>query len=141
MSGIKVIPADKWFSLCIRERADNVCERCGTDYKNRPGLQNCHYETRRNYSIRFEPINCFAMCYGCHQLMDSSRIGFSEFYILKRGQVKLDVLTELSRDLMRGKENRRNKKEIAEYYADVYESMLLQRSYGVTGWLDFVGYQ
>jgi hypothetical protein len=137
---IKILPADKYFSLCVRERADNTCERCGKVYQDRPGLQNCHFEGRRNYSVRFEPLNCFALCYGCHQLMDGSRIGFTKFYIEKRGQEKLDILTELSNDINRGKENKHNLKEIETHYREEYESMLLKRSYGMTGWLDFVGF-
>ena len=137
---IKILPADKYFSLCIRERSDNICEHCGKDYQDQRGLQCAHYESRGNYSTRFEPINAFALCYYCHQQLDGSPIRFTEFYIQKRGQVALDVLTELTRDLMRGKENRSSKEEIAEYYREVYESMLLQRSYGITGWLEFTGF-
>ena len=137
---IKIIQADKYFSLCARERADNTCERCGKVYPEGHGLQACHFESRGNWSVRFEPLNIFCCCYGCHQLLDGSPIRFTEFYIENRGQMKLDVLTELTRDLMRGKENRRNKAEIAEHYREEYESMLLKRSYGLTGWLEFVGY-
>jgi hypothetical protein len=137
---IKILPADKWFSLCVRERADNTCERCGKVYQVTRGLQCCHYESRRNYSIRFEPLNAFACCYGCHNLLDGSPLQFTQFYVAKRGQDSLDILTELSRDSTRGRENKRNLSEIEEYYHDVYLEMLLKRSYGITGFLPFVGY-
>ena len=137
---IKILPADKWFSLCIRERSENICERCLTPYEGRPGLQCCHYETRGNWSTRFEPLNAFSLCYGCHTLLDGSPIRFTEFYILKLGNSKLEILTELSRDIMRGKENRRNEKDIAEYYHDTYLGMLLKRADGLVGRLNFQGY-
>jgi hypothetical protein len=137
---IRILQADKWFSLCIRERSDNVCERCGTDYKSRQGLQCCHYETRGNWSTRFEPLNAFSFCYGCHVLLDGSPIRFTEFYIEKLGQSKLDILTELTRDIMRGKDNRRNEKDISEYYHDTYLGMLIKRADGLIGRLNFQGY-
>jgi hypothetical protein len=122
------------------ERADNTCEYCGKVYTKGHGLHAAHFESRGNWATRFEPLNIFALCYFHHQQLDGSPIKFREFYILKRGIEKLEILTELSRDLMRGKENRKQKKEIAEYYHDVYLEMLLKRSYGMTGWLDFVGF-
>jgi hypothetical protein len=137
---IKILPADKYFSLCVRERADNTCERCGKVYSEGRGLQCCHYESRRNYSTRFEPLNAFALCYGCHQLLDGSPLQFTKFYVDKLGQWELSLLSELSCDIKRGKENKHNLKEIADYYREVYESMLLQRSYGLTGYLPFVGW-
>ena len=137
---IKILPADKYFSLCARERADNTCERCGKVYPEGRGLQACHFESRGNWAVRFEPLNIFCCCYGCHQQLDGSPITFTEFYIEKRGQVAYDVLVEKTRDLMLGKENRRHKAEIAEWYKEVYSQMLMQRSMGVTGWLEFVGY-
>ena len=136
MAGIKITPADKYVSLCVRERSENTCERCG----GTGGLQCCHYQGRGAWSTRFEPINLFCLCTGCHSYLDGRKIEFHEFYLEKRGQTSLDVLTELSRDLMRGKENRRNKTEIAEHYREEYESMLLKRSYGVAGWLNFTGW-
>jgi hypothetical protein len=137
---IKITPADKYFSLCIRERSDNTCERCGKVYSEGRGLQCCHYESRRNYSTRFEPLNAFALCYACHCLLDGSPIKFTQFYIDKRSQVMLDILIELSRDITRGKENKHQIKDIADYYREEYETMLCRRSYGMTGWMEFTGY-
>src|SRR5690349_13419351 len=66
---------DYWFSLCVRQRANWHCECCGNYYepwigKNgepaNPGLHCSHYIGRANYATRFEPLNVFAHCYGCH---------------------------------------------------------------------------
>jgi uncharacterized CHY-type Zn-finger protein len=137
---IKILPADKYFSLCVRERSDNTCERCGKVYSGGHGLQCCHYESRRNYSVRFDPLNAFSLCYGCHNLLDGSPLQFTKFYVDKRGQDKMEILVELSCDIMRGKENKHNLKEIETHYREEYESMLLKRSYGLTGYLPFVGW-
>ena len=135
---IKIIPADKYFSLCVRERADNKCEFDGVEYSQ--GLQCCHFETRGNWSVRFDPLNAFALCYAHHTLLDGSPIRFTEFYLEKRGQLAYDVLVEKSRDTMLGKQNRREKDQIAQWYKEVYSQMLMRRSLGETGWLEFVGY-
>ena len=78
---------------------------------------------------------------GCHSYLDGHKINFKEFYIEKRGQTTYDMLVEKSHNIALGKDNRRNKAEIATHYREEYESMLLKRSYGLTGWLDFTGYQ
>jgi len=137
MAGIKIWPADKWVSLCVRERAENVCERCG----GTGGLSCAHYQGRGAWETRFLPENLWSLCMGCHSYLDSRKVNFKEFFIEKRGILTYDVVVEKSHDIMLGKENRRNKAEIAEHYREEYESMLLKRSYGVTGWLEFTGYQ
>ena len=77
---------------------------------------------------------------GCHSYLDSRKVNFKEFFIEKRGILTYDVVVEKSHDIMLGKENRRNKTEIASYYKEVYSQMLMIRSTGVTGWLEFVGW-
>ena len=134
---IKIIPADKYVSLCVRERNENKCERCGKE----GSMQCCHYQGRGAWETRFLPENLFCLCMGCHSYLDGHKINFKEFYIEKRGQATYDMLVEKSHNIALGKENRRNKAEIATHYREEYESMLLKRSYGLTGWLDFTGYQ
>ena len=137
---IKIWPADTWFSRCIRERAENTCEKCGKVYPEGRGVECAHYQGRGAWETRFLPLNCFSLCMGCHAYLDGHKVQFEEFFIEKRGQVAYDVLVEKSHDIMLGKENRRNKAEIASYYKEVYSQMLMIRSTGVTGWLNFVGW-
>ena len=134
------ITSDTWFSRCVREGKNNTCERCGKQYSEGRGLQCAHYEGRGNYATRFEPINCFALCYGCHVWLDSHRADAEEFYLSKKGRVSLDVLIEKSRDLMLGKQNRREVKEIAAHYKAEYERIMKLRSEGETRRIEVVGY-
>lgn len=55
--------ADSEFSKWIRAR-DRVCARCGTD-KN---LTNSHFWPRQHKSVRYDPLNCIALCWmPCHK--------------------------------------------------------------------------
>jgi len=73
--GIKITAADRFFSLCVRERANWTCERCGrkfvtafTDagFPSAPGLDCHHYIRRGHWAVRFHPKVAAAVCYGCH---------------------------------------------------------------------------
>ena len=103
-------------------------------------MQCAHYQGRGAWETRFMPENLFCLCMGCHSYLDGHKIDFKEFYIQKRGQTAYDVLVEKSHDIMLGKQNRREKDAIAEWYKEVYSQMLMERSMGITGWLEFVGY-
>jgi hypothetical protein len=136
-------PADKWFSLCVRERANWTCERCGVEYSHPArGLDCAHYETRDNWSVRFDPINAFALCRGCHGYYDRERrFEFKDLYIKVFGAALLDILEEKSRQSATlGKTIRRTrgKGEIALHYKKQYEGMLLERS--KRGRVDFEGW-
>jgi 5-methylcytosine-specific restriction endonuclease McrA len=58
---IRITRLDKLFSQVIRAR-DKKCQRCGTTN----GLQCAHTFSRRNKSVRWDPENAQALCYGCH---------------------------------------------------------------------------
>ena len=142
MNGIKITPADKWFSLCIRERNGWTCERCGMQYHTpTSGLQCAHIFGRANKSVRLEPLNAFALCSGCHSYFTANPMNFSVFVKNKLCE-KYDILNEVSRDIMRGKEYVRAIKsgDAAKHYKKENERMLELRSQGNTGRIEFVGY-
>lgn len=89
--------------------------------------------------MRFDPLNAFAHCFGCHQKVEGNPHFFSE-WARKRLKSKYDILVEKSNNPMLGKQARREKTEIAEHYANEYETMLEKRSRGRTGRLEFAGY-
>jgi 5-methylcytosine-specific restriction endonuclease McrA len=70
MSGIKITAADRRFSQQIRERGGHRCQRCGS-VPAKGGLHCAHMFTRRTRATRFDPDNALALCYGCHQYVDS----------------------------------------------------------------------
>ena len=142
MAGIKITSADKWFSMCIRERNNWTCERCRTDYRNNPsGLQCAHIFGRANKSVRLEPLNAFSLCSGCHMYFTANPMHFSGF-VHQKLNGNYDVLNELSNDILRGKEYNQaiKNREAAKHYKAEYERMMEIRAQGVTGRLEFSGY-
>ena len=72
MSGIKTTAEDRKFSKMIRERAGWRCQRCGRQYVPPTNALHCaHNFTRRTKATRFDEFNALALCYGCHQYVDS----------------------------------------------------------------------
>lgn len=88
---IRIDPADTAFSQYIRLR-DGRCVRCGSkvelNAKGMPITHQCsHYWSRGRESVRFEPLNCDTLCYGCHQLWGhgDQRDKYKEFKIKQLG--------------------------------------------------------
>lgn len=72
MSGIKRTAEDRRLSRAVRERAGWRCERCGAQHSpSSTGLHAAHMFTRRTKATRLDPDNLAALCYGCHQYLDS----------------------------------------------------------------------
>ena len=140
MAGIKRTPADAAFSDCVRERANWTCERCGSCFPEgrRGGLDCSHHHSRGNWSIRFDPLNAEALCYGCHSHEGGTQQRREQ--VLSSGEQ--DILFEKMRDTPLGREYRKTKGKgaIAKHYRDELKRMQELRAEGETGRIDFVGY-
>lgn len=91
MSGIRRTAADARFSTQIRERDGWRCKRCGS--QPRPGgLHSAHYFTRRTGATRLDPDNALALCYGCHQYLDSHPDEKEVFWRSVIGDKRFDAL-------------------------------------------------
>lgn len=136
---IKITPADQAFSRCIRERAGWRCERCGKQYgEGYQGLHCSHHHRRGHWSIRFEPLNAEALCYGCH-----SHVGGTEQRIREcLTESQYDLLIELKNNIDRAKQVRKTKGvgDIAKHYRNELARMKELRSKGETGRIEFVGW-
>ena len=112
MSGIKRTAADARFSLAIRERDDWTCQRCGKEFSPPTrGLHCAHYFTRRTQATRLDPDNALALCYGCHQFVDSHSDAKAELWQDHIGVERFEVLAAAAhgkrdRALVSGKEMR-----------------------------------
>ena len=143
MGGIKRTPADAAFSDCIRERANWCCEVCGADYTGRTqGLHCSHYHGRGNWSVRFDPDNAEAACYGCHQKLEGSPHDFYLRWMEKLGEGAYQLLLERKNDTDRGREARKTKGkgEIAKHYRDEHEKMVAVRDSFHAERIEFTGY-
>jgi hypothetical protein len=102
VSGIKRTPADKRFSLEVRVRDGGMCQRCFAMPDPR-GLHCAHMFSRRcgvctknwrkpHYCTRLDPGNAMALCYGCHQHVDSHPDEKEALFRLRLGDEAFDAL-------------------------------------------------
>lgn len=135
---IKRTPADIAFSLCVRERAGWQCERCGS----RPhamGLHCAHVMSRGHWSVRFDPSNAIAACYGCHRITEQRReVEFIPLVKRLFGEHEWDrVFADAMKPAHRIK---RELPEIAKHYREQHRLMLAKRDAGHAGRIEFEGY-
>lgn len=91
---IKIRPEDSLFSNYIRSRANWKCERCLRQYTPPTiGLQNSHFHGRRKESVRFDPENCAALCFGCHRIMTEHPLIHVEWFKKRLGEKAFNALT------------------------------------------------
>ena len=95
MSGIKRDKDDIAFSRMVRERDEWTCQRCGAQKapNSGPALHSAHYYTRRTRATRLDPLNALALCYGCHQFVDSHAAEKETLWRLRIGDEAFDALT------------------------------------------------
>lgn len=117
MGAVKVTAADTAFSWCIRERAGWRCERCGTQYQPPTQALHCsHYHGRGKWSVRFDPDNAIAACYGCHRILGSQPDEHRRLFEARLGPGGYEILLEKANNLSLGRRAKREKKEIAAHY-------------------------
>ena len=141
--GIKVTPADSWFSKCIRERAEWTCEYpgCGRYYPEgaaRAGLHCSHYIGRRNHSTRYEPLNGLSLCYGHHALVGGDPVAHTDLILEKIGEQNYEILLEKKRMIVPKAD--RDLRVIAKHFKLQYEAMRKKREAGQMGYLNFQGW-
>jgi len=144
MSLIKSTAADKAFSKCVRERSLWKCERCGAQHEvNSQGLHCSHFYSRGNWSVRFEPLNAFAHCYGCHQYLSGRPEEFRVWAQQAMGVKAYEVLIEKSQDISIGRATRKTKGigPIARWFRDQHQVIKDQREQGVSGRIEFWGWE
>lgn len=124
--GIKITPADSWFSKCVRQRANWCCEHCGTQYdQSSTGLHCSHFHGRGNWSLRFHPENARALCFGCHSFMGGNPHEHTEWFLAQIGEGMFQILLDLKRDTGLAKEFRKTKGkgDISKFFKAQFESM------------------
>ena len=140
---MKISPADKYFSLCIRERNNWTCEYSGKYFPegSRQGLHCSHYVGRANYSTRFDPRNAFSHSYHSHAKLGGDPIEFNIWVVDYKGGSLIDYLITQKRDISLGKAIKKSIKQVGFYYKEQYEAMLELRKDGHIGYLEFDGFE
>lgn len=86
--------ADIKFSKMIRERDHFTCQRCGARHTpTSRGLHCAHLYTRRTGVTRLDPDNAIALCYGCHQYVDSHPEEKTELFRFILGPTRFDEVS------------------------------------------------
>ena len=140
---MKKSTADDLFSKCIRERAEWRCERCGTQYVEgigAKGLECSHLYSRRHYGIRFDPLNAFSHCSGCHRFFTGEPVTFTRWAEDQLGLGAIEILIEKKRDIGLAKTVKKNLKDVTAHYRKEFKRMKDLRAEGVTGRIEFEGF-
>jgi hypothetical protein len=73
---ITTTPADKWFSRCVRQRANWTCQKCNVSFEHDKGYLDCsHFISRKYKATRYHPLAALAHCKSCHQELGGGRWG------------------------------------------------------------------
>ncbi len=83
---IKLRKADVEFSKYIRTRDRWTCVYCKKTFEPpTAGLQNSHFWGRARENTRFDPDNCDALCFRCHQYLGGD--GREDYIDFKKKQL------------------------------------------------------
>lgn len=138
---MKITAADTMFSKCVRSRANWRCEACGTQYEEgSQGLHCSHYFGRRAYAVRFDPMNAFAHCFGCHQKLGSNPDDFQRWAEAHLGEEAIGILREKRENISLAKDYKKNLKDVAKHYREQYALIQEAREKGDDGRIEFIGY-
>ena len=94
--GIKRDKLDILVSEYIRKKSGGYCERCGK-YYGWKRLHTCHFHGRSRRSVRYDEDNLVALDFGCHQFLDSQPLEKVEFFKVRLGEDRFDMLNSRMR--------------------------------------------
>ena len=132
--GIKISPADKAFSECVRLAAGE-CERCG----NVGRLECSHIFSRAHRTIRWAKDNAMAKCFMCHKWWHSNPIESGAWFLKLSGEGFVQILTEKRNE--KRKVTKLEEKDIAVHYRAELKKLKARRDDGEEGKLDFDSWQ
>ena len=119
---MKLFPADSAFSICIRTRDRWACTRCHVTYPPPTQALHCmHWQGRGKWSVRFNPDNARAGCYGCHRYLDTHPYEKDRFFRLWLGDTRADEIVLLANKPSNG--IKKELKLIAKHYRTQHERM------------------
>lgn len=128
---MKIDKRDKVFSLLIRERACQRCEKCGTSER----LTASHHISRRFLALRWEPDNACCHCWPCHTELTYKPHDHYAWIVKFIGEKKFTELRERSRGVC--KLTSTHREAIHDNLKSSWAWMQQQRREGVEGRLEF----
>ena len=143
--GIKRDATDKWFSDCVRERANWTCEHSGlvdTEAqitKKSRTMECAHIYGRRSRNVRWYPLNAVCLSSASHRYFTERPMEFVSWVQKQLGDGAVEILKERVNDLSI-KYSKKEKKEIATHYRTEFEKLRKEREKGKTNRIEFIGY-
>jgi len=130
---IKITSADRYFSLCVRKRANWKCERCFLAYPPQPtqALHCAHFMSRGNWSVRFDPRNACSLDMGCHLYFGGRPAEFYDWYAARVGLDVVEEVKRLSKQPAHG--IKKHIRAIGQFYKREYDEMRLGGNF--RGWI------
>ncbi len=134
--GVLREPIDILFSYLVRERANWICECCGTDYSDNKQMFDCsHFKKRNIKATRYHPYNAMAHCRSCHQKLGKDSEGMTAEYVKCFSEAQKDIVTALSNKTC--KLLKHHTKEIVEHYKKEEARLKQLRANGYDGYIEF----
>lgn len=104
------------------------------------GLHCSHFHGRGKWATRFDPDNCFALCYGCHSHVGAHPAKHQEFYIEKNGEGMFEIVRERANDSSLGRQAKKCEPDIRAHFRAELERMRGMRAEGEQGRIEFTGW-
>lgn len=114
--GIKRWAADKWFSQCVRLRADHICEHC----RMKEGTDCAHIVGRAVFATRWCGLNAVCLCRHCHDMFGSQPLLFTD-WLNSVDPKRSDLLMVKQRGTLKNNESTR--KLISDHYRKEFRRM------------------
>jgi len=126
-NGIKVWAADSWFSKCIRQAANHICEHC-----RRAEATDCaHIHGRRQFQLRWCKDNALALCRACHRHFEENPLDMAAF-LESSFPGRKERLMVKRRGML--KNNEQTRKLISDHYRAQYRRMVDEGSRTFESW-------
>lgn len=133
MAGIKRDPADIYFSLCVRAKANFSCEFCGKQFPGPDqGLHCAHIVGRRNASTRWALDNAVSLCYYHHRYFTENPLDFIQWLSAYLGEGHMERLMEKKNEVYRVRIA--EKKLIAKHYREQWKEWGTGESIDFLSW-------
>ena len=113
---------DKIFSLYIRTRDKWGCQRCGKQQKEKSTGYHCaHILGRSKQSVRWNELNAYGICYGCHLFIDTHPTEKTIWAINRLWKQEYDELCSIS--IQNVKFRDWEVEDLIKYYKDKLEKL------------------
>ena len=131
---VKIDKRDTVFSKLVRERANQLCERCGR-HSSEVALQCSHIFSRRHVATRWHPDNAQCLCFGCHKWWHESPAQSGVWIRELLGDGVIDLLEERRNQIK--KYSKVVREDIHRHLLSEYKIMIDKRNDGISGRIEF----